>query len=221
MPPGATLTLYTAGLVEHRDRDIDAGIDALAAGLADLACPLEELPGILVSRLVPGEPDDDIAVLVALVTEHARRTDTAARPIPARGSAVQDARRFAISMLDRWGVPQRATENVVLLVSELVTNAIVHGQPPIELRLRQTSTHVVINVHDSATFLPRKLRPSPDDEHGRGLQLVALLSDRWGSRPTDQGKSVWCLVSTRPPGPTPDLATAPVHRGVRRRDPIR
>jgi anti-sigma regulatory factor (Ser/Thr protein kinase) len=198
LPVGATLALYTDGLVEHRDCDIDAGIDALAARLSDLRVPLDDIPGLLVESLVPGEPDDDIAVLVAQVAEHAWRTDRAVRFVPSHESTVREARRFVAGTLARWAVPRRAVHTVVLLVSELVTNAVVHGRPPIELRLRQTSTHVVIEVHDCASFLPRKLRPTPDDEHGRGLQLVNLLSDRRGSRPTGHGKSVWCVVSTGP-----------------------
>jgi two-component sensor histidine kinase len=87
-------------------------------------------------------------------------------------------------------------ETALLVISELVTNAVVHGRPPIQLRLRRSGTHVVIEVHDAASFLPRRLRPTPDDEHGRGLQLVALLADRWGTRPTRDGKSVWCVVGT-------------------------
>ena len=48
--------------------------------------------------------------------------------------------------------------------------------------------------------MPRRLRPTPEDEHGRGLQLVALIADRWGTRPTAEGKAVWCVlsVSTEP-----------------------
>ena len=48
----------------------------------------------------------------------------------------------------------------------------------------------------AAPFLPRKLRPSPDDERGRGLQLVAMLADRWGTRPTPAGKAVWCMFAS-------------------------
>ena len=52
---------------------------------------------------------------------------------------------------------------------------------------------MLIEVDDGATVLPRKLRPTPDDEHGRGLLIASLLADRWGTRPLRDGKSVWCL----------------------------
>jgi anti-sigma regulatory factor (Ser/Thr protein kinase) len=77
----------------------------------------------------------------------------------------------------------------------MVTNAIVHGQAPIELRLRRGAGDLQIEVDDGATSVPRRMRPTPEDEHGRGLLLVAMLSDRWGTRPLRTGKSVWCRLS--------------------------
>jgi hypothetical protein len=56
---------------------------------------------------------------------------------------------------------------------------------------------VLVEVRDRAAHQPRKLRPHGDDEHGRGLQIVAALSTRWGTRPTEQGKAVWCMLSAR------------------------
>jgi len=90
-------------------------------------------------------------------------------------------------------VAPHLVDDIVLLVSELVTNAVIHGRSPIELRLRRARRHVVLEIHDGARFLPRKLRPTAEDEHGRGLQLVTILADRWGIRPTADGKSVWCM----------------------------
>jgi hypothetical protein len=55
----------------------------------------------------------------------------------------------------------------------------------------------MLEVQDRATYLPRRMRPTPEDEHGRGLQLVTLLADRWGTRPVRDGKSVWCVLSRR------------------------
>ncbi len=65
----------------------------------------------------------------------------------------------------------------------MVTNAIVHGRAPIQLRLRRAREHLLIEVDDTATAVPRKLRPTADDVHGRGLQLVAMMADQWGTRP--------------------------------------
>ena len=106
---------------------------------------------------------------------------------------MQEARAFVDTRLAAWDAPGALVRDAVLLVSELVSNAILHGRPPIELRLRRTAEHVLVEVDDGATVLPRKLRPTPDDEHGRGLLIASLLADRWGTRPLRDGKSVWCL----------------------------
>ena len=86
--------------------------------------------------------------------------------------------------------------DAVLLTSELVTNAFLHGRPPIELRLRRDRrARARRGRRRRAGRCPRKLRPTPDDEHGRGLLIVSLLADRWGTRPTPRGKSVWSLFA--------------------------
>jgi signal transduction histidine kinase/DNA-binding response OmpR family regulator/serine phosphatase RsbU (regulator of sigma subunit)/anti-sigma regulatory factor (Ser/Thr protein kinase) len=193
LPPGATLVLYTDGLVEHADVDIDTGIDRLTHELARRSDDLAEVPAQLVTALLPQGPDDDIAVLLARVSHEALRTTAAVWQIEQEERAVHQTRGSVVRTLRDWSVPDALAADIVLLVTELVTNAVLHGRPPIQLRLRRTTSHIVVEVDDSATFLPRKLRPTPEDEHGRGLQLVSLLAHRWGTRPTVSGKSVWCV----------------------------
>jgi len=194
LPVGTRLALYTDGLVERRDRPIDDGMDQLADELEARAGPIAGIPAELVAALVPGASEDDIAVLVANVREEADAL-TATLPVLPEAGAVQGARSFVKEQLSTWGAPEALVRDAILLVSELASNAIIHGRPPIELRLRQTSEHILIEVDDGATVLPRKLRPTPDDEHGRGLVIASLLSDRWGTRPLRDGKSVWCLFA--------------------------
>jgi signal transduction histidine kinase/DNA-binding response OmpR family regulator len=194
LPEGATIALFTDGLIERRDRDLGAGITALLDSIRDVEGPFDELPDRLVTALVAGELDDDVAVLVAR-----------ARPVGAVGmsttelriedddSAVSLARSFARRTLAAWSVAQDLADDVILCTSELVTNAIRYGRPPLSLRLRRAGSQVVLEVHDAATFLPRRLRPTLDDEHGRGLQLVSALAARYGARPTMDGKSVWAV----------------------------
>ncbi|GGM28770.1 SpoIIE family protein phosphatase [Dactylosporangium sucinum] len=195
LPVGSLLTLYTDGLVEHRDRDLDSGIFALAALVGDIAGPLGDVPDRLVSRLLPDGPDDDITLLLTRVVGEPGDEQSVIRHIPAEERAVRDARRLVGTTLRRWSAPPRVVDDMTLVVSELAANAVLHGRPPIQLRLRRTATHVVLELHDTAPYLPRKQRPTPDDEHGRGLQLVASLCDRWGTRPTADGKAVWCMRS--------------------------
>jgi signal transduction histidine kinase/DNA-binding response OmpR family regulator/serine phosphatase RsbU (regulator of sigma subunit)/anti-sigma regulatory factor (Ser/Thr protein kinase) len=190
---GTRFALYTDGLVERRDRSLDAGIDLLAARLAGSRGPAAEVPGELLAALAAEGTEDDVAILVARVPDE-HQPETASMPIPAEADMVPQTRRFVTATLARWEVPEGLVRDAVLLVSEMATNAIVHGQEPIELRLRRGSDDLLIEVDDGATSVPRRLRPTPEDEHGRGLLLVAMLSDRWGTRPLRSGKSVWCRL---------------------------
>ncbi len=194
LPPGALLALYTDGLVESRTRDLDDGIELLAAELDRVERVDDQVPGRLVSAMLPGGPDDDVAILLAHVEYgyEGRSVDIA---VPSRERAVQEVRDSLTSTMISWGVPEGVRDDVELLASELTTNAIIYASAPVHVRLRLTARHVVLEVYDAATYLPRRMRPTPDDEHGRGLQLVALLAERWGTRPTERGKAVWCVVA--------------------------
>jgi anti-sigma regulatory factor (Ser/Thr protein kinase) len=76
------------------------------------------------------------------------------------------------------------------VVSELVTNAIRHGRGPVGLRLIRTSA-LTCEVSDTSSAAPHLRRAGAFDENGRGLLLVARFTDRWGSRPTADGKTIW------------------------------
>jgi anti-sigma regulatory factor (Ser/Thr protein kinase) len=114
----------------------------------------------------------------------------------ARG--VQDARRWVAELCAEIGRPELA-ECAQLGVSELVTNALLHGEPPITVRVRGTAEHPRVEVRDSsveAPILPSDPldRPETDDlllTFGRGLSIVARCSDAWGAEIEDDGKVVW------------------------------
>ncbi|MEU3894667.1 ATP-binding protein [Streptomyces sp. NPDC045251] len=111
--------------------------------------------------------------------------------------SVPAARAFAREALAAWGVRERA-DDVVLCVSELATNALVHGVPPgrgFLLRLLPWGEDGVrVEVHDSGDGVPAV--PQADvrepGEGGRGLLLVSELADKWGVGERDPGKVVWC-----------------------------
>jgi anti-sigma regulatory factor (Ser/Thr protein kinase) len=83
-------------------------------------------------------------------------------------------------------------DEAALLVSELVTNAVQHGAPPLTTEVECVGTQgMQIRVSDGNPTAPAVHIPSPDAESGRGTALVDLLSDAWGIEPTDHGKAVW------------------------------
>jgi anti-sigma regulatory factor (Ser/Thr protein kinase) len=108
------------------------------------------------------------------------------------------ARRAMVRAADLWRLDRELTETALLLVSELVTNAIRHGTPPVRLSLRLERDRLRVEVTDSSPALPELSRSSPDQLGGRGLQIVQLLAARWGASasPRRLGKTVWFELST-------------------------
>lgn len=100
------------------------------------------------------------------------------------------ARHFLIQALHTLGGEELA-EIAALLVTELVTNAVVHARTEVTLRIQRHEAVVRFEVHDGS---PRSLAPRPADTgaaDGRGLQLVDKLADAWGSDTDPAGKTVW------------------------------
>jgi signal transduction histidine kinase/DNA-binding response OmpR family regulator/anti-sigma regulatory factor (Ser/Thr protein kinase) len=198
-PEGAVLTLYTDGLVEHRGGDIEDEIDRLIELLNRDSVPFEALPSEFVAALLPDDPEDDVAVLVARVTGPAEQADRVTLAVPGSAESVRQARRAAARALSQWQVSEDKTWDVLLAVSELVTNAIRHATTPIELRMRRTGQLIVVDVYDSASAPPAARDASPDVPNGRGLRLLEAVAHSWGTRPTGNGKSVWCVIALAAP----------------------
>ncbi|MGP4049438.1 ATP-binding protein [Streptomyces sp. 2A115] len=119
--------------------------------------------------------------------------DVAEWTFPADPGAVRTARTVVRGQLRSWGLDSLG-DVTALLVSELVTNALRHATGPIGVRLvRPTETlgALLVEVSDPLPDLPRERAARPEDESGRGLQLVANSSRRWGTRPGGTGKTVW------------------------------
>lgn len=123
-------------------------------------------------------------------------------------TAVPRARAFVRGLLADWDVTDR-TDDVLLCVSELVTNAVLHGgrgsgQCLVKVSADDGLLH--IEVHDMSRRRPRVQHPRPDESHGRGLFLVELLADAWGTEPrTPYGKVVWTDFKAEPQAtPTED-----------------
>jgi anti-sigma regulatory factor (Ser/Thr protein kinase) len=190
--------LYTDGLVEHRGSDLDLGIDQLAAAL-DRAGPhlaVEALPGALVDAVVAARPDDDVAVLVA--EPRAAGELRLVLPIPLQPIAVADIRHRAREVLAAGELDEDVAADALLIISELVTNAVRYGRAPAHFALRLTPRDVVIEVSDAEHRQPAVREFDPGGANGRGLHMVESLGARWGVRPTGLGKSVWCIVPREP-----------------------
>jgi two-component sensor histidine kinase len=103
------------------------------------------------------------------------------------------ARRVTACAAELWRLDRDMTETALLLVSELATNAIRHGAPPVRLSLRLNADRLRVEVADSSSALPRLAQPGSDQPGGRGLQIVQQLAARWGSQVSGSrlGKTVW------------------------------
>ncbi|MFD9822911.1 ATP-binding protein [Streptomyces violascens] len=122
---------------------------------------------------------------------------------PRRRQSVPAARNFAAGAIADWGFFHRI-DDILLCVSELTTNALLHGVPPgrgFLVRVRLCEGAVLrVEVHDSGGGVPR-VSDSPDCG-GRGLVLVGAVADKWGVGERDPGKAVWCEFGCG--GPAPD-----------------
>ncbi|MFF7883193.1 SpoIIE family protein phosphatase [Streptomyces sp. NPDC020794] len=195
-PAGATLLLYTDGLVESRLRDVWTGIEQLREKLAataqltgpDHPPPLEALCDEVLDMLGPGDRDDDIALLAARFDGIAP-SDVAYWHLEPEDAAPGRARRLARRALSRWGM-EDMSDSVELLVSEVVTNAVRYASRPVTLRLLRTDV-LRCEVGDDVPQLPRLRQARATDEGGRGLYLVNKLARRWGATRLSTGKVVW------------------------------
>jgi len=123
-------------------------------------------------------------------------------PLP---GAIPSARLHAVAVLHEWGLRDLA-DDAALIVSELMTNAAeasvaLPDRPPITLRLLASEKSLVIEVWDQSPLDLESRETGLDAECGRGLTVVAALSDRWGSKRTGHGlKVVWAeLALSAPP----------------------
>jgi len=197
LPEGSLLALYTDGLIECRHDGVDSGMASLRRALAD---PGQDLDALCDAITAPGSArsaDDDVTLLLIRV-QTLPAENTASWRVARDPSAVAGTREQARVQLEQWGLEEMAfvTE---LVVSELVTNAIRYGSEPITFRmLRDQSRTLICEVSDGAHTSPYLRRAANDDEGGRGLFLVAQCTDRWGTRYTREGKTIWAEITLGP-----------------------
>ncbi|MEU9379896.1 SpoIIE family protein phosphatase [Streptomyces sp. NPDC048279] len=197
LPPGSLLTLYTDGLLQGPEHDLAKGQARLLRCLEQpVPQLLEPLCDEVVGRLLPAQPEDDVALLVAR-TRVLDADRVATWDLPPDPALVADARARVLDRLEAWHLSDAAFA-AELVVSELVTNAIRYGQPPIQLRLIRGTT-LLCEVSDASGTAPHLRRARTYDEGGRGLLLIAQLARRWGTRHQPPGKTIWAEIELTEP----------------------
>jgi anti-sigma regulatory factor (Ser/Thr protein kinase) len=175
-------------LIEDRHQDIDTGLARLRTVLARADRPPEETCEAVLDAMLPARPSDDVALLVART--HALGPERVAQwELPSDPEVVSRSRAAVTEQLAAWGLDELSF-TVELVASELVTNAIRHATGPVRLRLLRDRA-LICEVSDGSGTSPRLRRARTEDEGGRGLFLVAQLTERWGTRYTPDGKIIW------------------------------
>jgi len=192
LQPGTIMALTTDGLVESVEVDIEDGLNRLAEKLA--ASDPAHL-GLVADALLAGaNRSDDVALLLmrydGMAVRPLRETWTVWR-VP---EAVRHARRYTKRVMRAWGVSDDL-DAVLLVVSELVTNALVHTDGQVRLDLTLINHRLRISVADNSPRTP--VKPTNigwEATGGRGILLVEAMSAAWGTVPVSGGKQVWSDV---------------------------
>ncbi|MFJ8131393.1 ATP-binding SpoIIE family protein phosphatase [Streptomyces hydrogenans] len=219
LEPGETLMICTDGLLETGGHDLDTGWERAKRLLEQhRGDDLEELADTLVDAVHgPGSHhttgpladrrEDDIAVLLlsrrpaATVRETPRRTlMTIAQAEPER---IAEAREQVRQLLHDWADADQL-DAAVLMVSEMVTNVLVHTDGDAlltaEVACGAKGRRLRVEVSDASDELPHKRHPGEMASSGRGLVLMEMLADAWGVEPRGEGKTIWFEL-TEPTGP--------------------
>ncbi|AQS66068.1 PAS sensor protein [Streptomyces pactum] len=191
--PGTLIGLTTDGLVESHDADIDEGMHRFAHALA--ASDPAHLGLVADALLGNARRSDDVALLLVRYDGMALRPLRESWSVWRLPEAVRHARRFTRRTLRSWGVPDDDIDGVLLIVSELVTNALVHTDGKVRLDLTLISGRLRLAVADASPRTPAK--PTSigwEATGGRGILLVEAMSAAWGTLPVSGGKQVWSEV---------------------------
>jgi hypothetical protein len=187
--PGSVLALYTDGLLESGRRDIGQGLAELRSALSRPAASLNAVHDGVIGTMLTCRPADDVTFLLARTRALPAR-NVASWDIPADPAHVARVRKLVTAQLDAWDMAA-ASFTTTLVADELVTNAIRYGAPPIQLRLIRGTT-LICEVSDAGGATPHLRHAQNLDEGGRGLLLIAQLTQRWGTRHHTSGKTIWC-----------------------------
>lgn len=146
--------------------------------------------------------DDELERLIDLLEAVGNRVGTEVTlDLPLELTSVARARRFLETTFADWGVTEDLAEQALIVVSELVTNALTHARSGCQVRLAMTESAVRIAVVDHGEGTPDPQPFSSTRSHGRGLHIVGALSTVWGVDRAPEGKMVWADMSRATSGP--------------------
>ena len=209
LEPGETLVLCTDGLIETGGHDMDSGWRRIRGILEAHHGDVESLADALVQGVhgpsshhttgpLADRREDDIAVLLLSRPSGGVREPTARRTLLSvaqdEPERIADTRRHLRELLHDWACAEQV-DAAVLLVSEMVTNVLVHTDADALLLAEATGEHggrrLRVEVTDAGDDLPHQRRPGELASSGRGLMLIELLAHAWGVEPRGEGKSIW------------------------------
>jgi anti-sigma regulatory factor (Ser/Thr protein kinase) len=196
LTPGTLLTLYTDGLVGGVNSVLSR--DAFDTALNRSGLEMESLADFLMagSDESPTRKGDDAALLLVCYEGQPKRVQENVRGLEIHRRDLQGAQIARHSLRDwlqNWQLGDLADE-AELLVSEVVTNGLIHGDSDVSFCVRRYPDHLRVEVRDSD---PRPahtiaIRPSENEEEGgRGMRIVTALATIWGNSPAGRGKTVW------------------------------
>ncbi|MEV5973976.1 SpoIIE family protein phosphatase [Streptomyces sp. NPDC051921] len=196
LPEGSLVALFTDGLVHSRGGDVDSSLSRLCEALVQPHAQLDALARTSADAALPSAAREDDAVLLLARTRLLAEDRVATWDLPSDPAVVAKARALTERRLTSWHLGEIAF-TTELIVSELVTNAIRYGNPPIRLRLIHDRS-LICEVSDTAATSPHLRHAATTDEGGRGLFMVAQLADSWGTRYTSTGKTIWTAQAGKP-----------------------
>jgi anti-sigma regulatory factor (Ser/Thr protein kinase) len=201
LPADAMLLLYTDGLVETRTWDIQEGIGLLGALLETV--PADAAPArildVALGLLPAGNRGDDVAVLAAHLPSSRSSSHRVERSLPPHPMSVPLARSWAEGWLAGHDVPADQRDALLLVVSELVTNAVRQGDGAVTVTLESRSDALSVEVFDTGYRMPALTAADPEATGGRGLHVIDAVAAEWGIREDLRGKSVWARVTRDSP----------------------
>jgi anti-sigma regulatory factor (Ser/Thr protein kinase)/GAF domain-containing protein len=203
--PGGVLMLYSDGLIGCDGADPEVRARTLFGSTSrETGGDLEQLADRLIADVLgPHQRRDDAVLLLACYEDAGGEGSQRAGSLHIQQRdlhGVKAARTFVDDRLSSWGLAE-VSDTLQLIVSEIVTNALIHAGSDVDVRLRAFADHVRLEVRDSDSNppVPSPLALSEEEnaqaEHGRGLLIVEALSRQWNTSPNGRGKTVWLDVA--------------------------